>query len=448
VSEAPRVRAVVVNHNGGALIRRSVEALLATDWPAGGLEIVVVDNASTDGSAAGLGALAPTVRVAPSAENLGFAGGSNLGIGDISTVDYIALVNSDAFVQPGWLAPLVAALEADPDAGAASAKLLFEPKFMEVRLRTDEFRPASGDDRRLGLRVSGVRGSGGFGWRSMRFPDGAYGAERGGPDEPEFRWTAPEALLHVPVTGPGTHHVQLRLAAERDKIVEIGAGGRVVPTIVGQAPRWVDVELAGDCFDVVNNAGSIMVEGGHGADRGFGERDRGQYERPDEVFAWCGAAVLLSSRYLADVGLFDGRYFLYYEDFDLSWRARARGWRHLYVPESVVRHVHAATTVENSPLFNHFVQRNRLLTLVKNAPAEMALRECAAYGRQVAHFTNEELAMPFIRRQATRRVYSTPRLRSGAAFLKHFPDALRERRRINARRRVPQRELLEWMVRR
>ena len=45
--------------------------------------------------------------------NLGFAGGVNRGLADLDDVDAVALVNSDAFVDPGWLAPLVAALDAD-----------------------------------------------------------------------------------------------------------------------------------------------------------------------------------------------------------------------------------------------------------------------------------------------------------------------------------------------
>ena len=76
--------------------------------------------------------------------------------------------------------------------------------------------------------------------------------------------------------------------------------------------------------DIVNNVGSIVFEDGYGADRGFLEPDEGQYQEPVEVFAWCGGSVLLRPRYLADVGLFDERFFLYYEDTDLAWRGRTR----------------------------------------------------------------------------------------------------------------------------
>src|SRR5690606_15878524 len=49
----------------------------------------------------------------------------------------------------------------------------------------------------------------------------------------------------------------------------------------------------------------------------------------------------------------------------------ARGWRHRYVPESVVRHLHAATTVAGSSSFAYYTERNRLLMLLKNAPRDM-----------------------------------------------------------------------------
>jgi hypothetical protein len=114
-----------------------------------------------------------------------------------------------------------------------------------------------------------------------------------------------------------------------------------VQLTVGRDPTWHQVPVAGPAFDVINNVGSRLVEGGYGGDRGFLERDRGQYEEPVEVFAWCGAAVVLSTRDLREVGLFDDRFFVYYEDTDLSWRGRLAGWRYLYVPTSVVRHVHA-----------------------------------------------------------------------------------------------------------
>ena len=64
----------------------------------------------------------------------------------------------------------------------------------------------------------------------------------------------------------------------------------------------------------------------------------------------------------------------YYEDFDLSWRGRRRGWRYGYAPASVVHHRHAAGLGVGSERFRYLVGRNRLLALTKLAPARMAAR--------------------------------------------------------------------------
>ena len=54
----------------------------------------------------------------------------------------------------------------------------------------------------------------------------------------------------------------------------------------------------GRAYDVINNAGSDLYQRGFGGDRGFLQRDDGQYELPADVFAWCGGAVLLRAEYL------------------------------------------------------------------------------------------------------------------------------------------------------
>ena len=115
-----RVRAVVVDHDGGPLTERCIESVRATRWD-GALEIVLVDNAST----VPVSTSWPGVRRVRCDRNLGFAGGANAGIGSLEDVDAVALVNNDAVVEPGWLAPLVGVLDDDPSLGAASPKIRF-----------------------------------------------------------------------------------------------------------------------------------------------------------------------------------------------------------------------------------------------------------------------------------------------------------------------------------
>ncbi len=442
----PRVRAVVVNYNGGEHAVRCVEHLLHTEWPADAFEIVVVDNASTDRSGDVIEERFPDVRVVRTPVNLGFAGGNNLALHDLDDVDAVALVNNDAFVSPGWLRPLVDELD-QADVGAANAKLLFAPRFVGVDLETDAFVPGGGDDRVLGVQILDVECEGDDAWEASEFGAGFHGLETSRA-EPHFRWSEPRASLWVAL--PPGHEppagVRLRIAADRVKSLKLSWPGGDTTVQVGPDPSWVDVRVGGPTFDVINNAGNVLVERGYGADRGFRQIDEGQFDQPAEVFAWCGAAVVLKGAYLDDVGIFDDDFFLYYEDFDLAWRGRLLGWRYRYVPTSVVRHMHATTTEEWSPLFDHYVQRNRLLTLVKNAPRRLAVEQVVAYVRELWSIALREVVRPLVRLRRPSPDFTRRRLRSLGAFLKHLPRALRDRRRLERRRRVGREDLLRWSV--
>ncbi len=386
----PTVRVVVLNFNGGELVQRCVESLRALDWPREQLRIVVVDNASTDGSAEALRGRFPEIEVVASPDNLGFARGNNLALRDLDGVDYVALLNNDAWVEPGWLGPLVQALEDDPGLGAASPKILFAPSFVEIELEAPGFRPGGADPRELAVRLSGIEIDGADRLADSQFGSGWYGPEVGSGPEQLFRWMAPHARLRVPATA----QARIRLAAEREKRVTATSGGEVSILEVAPDPEWHDVSCGGSRLNIVNNVGSEMIAGGYGGDRGFQQVDEGQYDQAAEVFAWCGCSVLLRRAYLEEVGIFDPRLFVYYEDFDLSWRGRARGWRYLYVPSSIVRHVHAASTVENSPFFVYEVERNRLIVHAKNAPGRYAWRAFLESVIPTARFAVRDIVGP------------------------------------------------------
>ena len=438
----PKVRLVVLNYNGGSLTRRCLRHLEALDWPADRLDLVLVDNASTDGVVDQVRAEHPRVRVLETGANLGFPA-NNLGLGDLDGIDYVGLVNNDAFVEPGWLEPLVAALEADPELGAANSKILFAPRFRSVHLEAPVFRPGGSDPRELGVRVLGVRVDGEDRWRAAQLAGGCHGVEPSA-DGP-FCWTSATGEVRVPDAEPPAR-VELRLAAPaRAKVVARSAADEVVLD-VGVEPEWFDVPLAGPAYDIVNNVGSVVFSDGSGADRGYLEVDAGQYDEPADVFAWCGASVLFRPSYLADIGLLEERFFMYYEDTDLSWRGRGAGWRHRYVPTSVIRHVHAATSVEGSELFVHHVERNRLLVLARCAPARLAVQQALRFVLSTASYARRDVLGPLRRRR--RPSLTLVRWRVGAYldFLSMLPWALRTRRQIRGRQEVPDEVLLAELV--
>jgi len=443
-----RVRVVVVNYHGGDLTIDCLQSLHRTDWPAGDLEIVLVDNSPSDGVAAQVLELLPQVRVVDAGGNRGFAGGCNLALGDLDGVDYVALVNNDATVDPGWLGPLVGALKGDPSLGAANAKILFSSPFVEIGLQSTTSVRGRGDRRQLGVRLSGVEVDGKDAFRPTQLVEGFWGPEHDLDGRQPSQWTSERALLRVPVADDGPLPAcRLRLAADEDRSVVVTSGPHQVKYQVTRQPEWYTVPLGGKRYRVVNNVGSVLLEGGYGADRGYLERDEGQFDRSQEIFAWCGAAVLLSRPYLEAVGLFDERFFLYYEDFDLSWRGRAQGWRYVYVPEAVVHHAHSASSVVGSRLFAHYTERNRLVTLTRNAPLALACREVGRHLLITGSYARRDIvsAVAHTRRPAGEIVFR--RLRAFAAYLGLLPSTLVDRRRLRPRRSVGDGELLEWMVR-
>ena len=310
--EIPFVRLVVLNWNAGGLLERCLDSLHELDWPSDRLEIVVIDNASTDGSVDGLATSHPEVRLVRNSSNTGF-GANNLALVDLDGVDQVGLVNPDVVTEPTWLSELSRVLVADPGLGAACPKILL----------------GNG----IGLRV-------------------------------------------------------------------------------------------------VQNTGSAVDRSGNSRDRGFGEPDGPAFDQSDEVFAWCGASVLLRAKYLADVGVFEERFFLYYEDTDLSWRGQSRGWRYRYVPAAVAHHLHGAATGLTGPLAEGHQLRNRLLVMTRNAPWRLVVLAWARSTIGVFRLSGSTFGT---------------RARALGRAIQALRWALPSRSMIRGRRIVADRVVLQWL---
>jgi GT2 family glycosyltransferase len=311
----PFVTVVVVTWQGRHLLGPCLESLRRQTCRH---RLVVVDNASTDGTAEFLAAEHPEAVVVHNPANLGFAGGVQAALETVST-RYVALLNNDAEAEPDWLASLVAHLDEHPEAAAVTSRMML----------TDR---------------------------------------------------------------PG----------------------------------------------VLNNAGVRLLADGHGADRGLGEPDSG-YPRAEEVFGFSGGAAALRTSVAQDAGGFPRPFFLYYEDTDLSWRLRLAGWTVRYEPGAVVHHRHSATVNQQSEGFAFYNERNRLLTLLRCAPAAVAVRAALRFLLTTASLAAGKLTGRGIPDVATFRL--RVRLRAFGSFLRLTPWALRSRRAILRTARVPPREV-------
>lgn len=120
----------------------------------------------------------------------------------------------------------------------------------------------------------------------------------------------------------------------------------------------------------IDGAGDIVTTYLRAYSRGRGERDAGQFDPETEVFGASGAASLWRGSALDEIGPLDEDLFAYYEDVDLSFRARLLGYELWYAPEAVVVHRGAATAAANAPSFIHYhAVRNRWSVLVKDVPS-------------------------------------------------------------------------------
>lgn len=116
------VSVVIVSLNGESRIGTCLEAVARTDWPE--LEVVVVDNGSTDDTAAVVREGFPWVRLVESPRNLGFAGGNCLGVAH-ARGGWIVLLNDDTRPEPGWVRALMGAADGRARVGILGCLLLY-----------------------------------------------------------------------------------------------------------------------------------------------------------------------------------------------------------------------------------------------------------------------------------------------------------------------------------
>ncbi|HEY1024077.1 MAG TPA: glycosyltransferase family 2 protein, partial [Sphingobacteriaceae bacterium] len=112
---------VILNWNGKHHLAEYLPSVVRSGYP--NLEIIVGDNASSDGSVDYLIEKFPEVRIIRNDENYGFAGGYNQVLSQVDA-DYFVLLNSDVEVTPNWIEPVITLMETDNTIAAAQPKLL------------------------------------------------------------------------------------------------------------------------------------------------------------------------------------------------------------------------------------------------------------------------------------------------------------------------------------
>jgi GT2 family glycosyltransferase len=324
------VSAIVLNWNGGAHVLDAVRSLLEQD--AADLEVIVVDNGSSDGSDTAVeNRFGARVRLLRNGCNLGYGAGNNVGIRAASG-RYVLLLNNDACADPGLVRELVLAAGRKPHTGMVAAKVLDYTR-----------------------------------------------------------------------------------------------------------------------RDVIDTVGHLMYPDGLNRGRGRLEHDGGQYDGCSEALFPSGAAALYDRAMLDEIGVFDESFFLYGDDAELGMRGRVAGWRCAFAPAARAFHRYSAAAGTYSTLKAFYVERNRVLVLVKLFPwtlillsplytlARLALQAFGAISGRGAAARLASQRSPIHLAAVTLAAY--------VSALRLLPRALRERARIAKTRRLTTWQFLELLDR-
>jgi GT2 family glycosyltransferase len=179
----------------------------------------------------------------------------------------------------------------------------------------------------------------------------------------------------------------------------------------------------------IQNAGIQIFPDGYARDRGAVpknkkqeyEEDHGQYNNEEEIDAACGAAVLYRKSILDKIGYLDENFFLYYEDVEISERAKKHGYKIVYAPRAVVRHLHATSSGEWSPFFIYHSEKGRLLHMMYHFPLTIFFKEYFKF------FGKSILRIGYGIRHPSRFIQQLQYLKVSAYFFFYLPFLLSKR---------------------
>ncbi len=458
----PLISIITVNWNGKKYLDDLFYSIEKLDYPQDRLQVIMVDNCSDDGSVSFVEKKFPGVEVVKLGQNRGYAGGNNEGLKRAGG-DYIALINNDCIVDPGWLREMLSIYKMsseDSKIGAVGPKVVFYWPYLPLQIISGS-RDSGKDMRRLGVKITDarvkypgsytVRKIEGDRWASseIKYIEGFYPAESDGRGR-AFRWTSGNALMGIPVFDDERETcLEIKLSSEiSPNMVSIVAGDKILEEIkVGKRPRWIKLIITPEFYtskkDIINSCGVKVNHSLYSMDRGFMNFDEGQYNRVEEVFALSGASFMMDRRMIEETGFFDSYFFTYYEDIDLLWRARLKGWKHFFTPNALVRHHHCGSGSEWSYNFTYHVLLNRLLMIFKCGWLTLFARSQAAFAASgiinaFSHFIR------LLRRMKTERIDIGIRFKIFLKLTYLLLLFLPERIRIRIGKKISDSRIKEW----
>ena len=227
------------------------------------------------------------------------------------------------------------------------------------------------------------------------------------------------------------------VCARPDFIANMMAAVQKDPRIGTVAPKL----LRADDIKFLDSTGLFINRQRRPYDRGQMQLDLGQYDKNTEIFGACGAAALYRRCMLEDLAVneeyFDEDFFAYYEDADLAWRAKLRGWRCVYSAQAVGEHVRGwGDTLRKRPTYKgngpRLALRNHMLMITKNESASSFLRDAPL------------IFLTGIPRLFYMVIFRRDALKGITDFFRLAPKAIKKRKIIQGSRTVKDRDLRRW----
>ena len=376
------VAIITVNYNGARYLPQYFQSIFGQTYKS--IKLIVIDNNSSDGSQDLLKQHNNIIFV-QNQSNIGFAAANNQGLRYLdSDTKYIFLLNNDTRLDSRCIEELVRAIKKDNKIGAVSPKMLLYHPFIKISVLSSSPGKADFHEDRLGkLRVA-IDGELALDYSSSRkYINGKFMYYQNGIGGGEYWWVA-ENPMYVPLIGPVDKTYKLEIVFNSSREI-IGKRVRIVVNNTFCDEQAINKAQGSLCIDLtpkllnnscylLNNVGSYINKHIHVCDIGFGQEDAGQYNQPHDIEAFCGGAVFIK-RELLQRDIFNGYFFVYYEDVDLSYKIRKMGYRLVYSPQARVYHYLWGWWFRDELLSNYYYVRNRLIFIMRNYSGSVITRE-------------------------------------------------------------------------
>jgi GT2 family glycosyltransferase len=347
-----KIAIAVPNYNGGEMLLKTLESLYA--HTSQHFDLYLVDDKSSDDSAKRAQEKYPQAHVIFSQVNQGYGASLNLAIKEILKHDYdlTAVVTTDLIFTDGWLNHLIKCIEASPKVAAVNPLIIYQDQFRLLQIKSDrDDLFLSHDDYRFFINWGGNP-------NSDTNEITMFNRQFIQPKAHEFTALVDSKLESFPLYIYDERLTGYKLEVGDQVISESKLKAlakkilfklKLLPVTAKLKEVMISVSKSEKPVRIANALGAGFRDGRELPENYYiGQTLDKLPQDKQKVELFFGAAVLLNNKALKKVGMFDPKYFMYYEESDLGMRMRQAGWEIYSEPKSVIYHLERGSKSEKT----------------------------------------------------------------------------------------------------